>query len=50
MGIQLFAENDWKSNFVNDYSIKRIPRFILIDPKGKIVNASAPRPSNPIIS
>ncbi|MDC1162023.1 TlpA disulfide reductase family protein [Tenacibaculum sp.] len=46
-GIQLFADNDWKSKFVTDYMIQGIPRFILIDPAGNIVNANAPRPSDP---
>ena len=45
-GIQLFADNDWKSEFVTDYQIEGIPRFILIDPDGNIVDANAPRPSN----
>ncbi|MBW1298043.1 TlpA family protein disulfide reductase [Aquimarina litoralis] len=46
-GIQLFADNSWGSKFVQDYDIKGIPRFILIDTEGKIVNADAPRPSDP---
>ena len=46
-GIQLFADNDWNSGFVKDYQINGIPRFILIDPDGNIVNSNAPRPSNP---
>lgn len=46
-GIQLIADNAWKSKFVTDYAIEGIPRFILIDPNGNIVNADAPRPSNP---
>ena len=45
-GIQLFAENDWNSNFVKGYKINGIPRFILIDPAGKIVSPDAPRPSS----
>ena len=45
-GIQLFAPKDWKSKFVRDYGIEGIPTFILIDPKGNIVSASAPRPSS----
>lgn len=45
-GIQLFADNDWKSDFVKSYAIDGIPRFILIDTEGKIVNADAPRPSD----
>lgn len=45
-GTQLIADNDWQSDFVKDYQIKGIPRFILVDPKGKIVSADAPRPSD----
>ncbi|WP_282072112.1 TlpA family protein disulfide reductase [Polaribacter atrinae] len=45
-GLQLFADNNWESKFIEDYQIKGIPRFILIDPKGNIVNANAPRPSD----
>ncbi len=45
-GVQLFADNDWKSKFVQDYMIRGIPHFILIDPEGKIVKYSAPRPSD----
>ena len=44
-GIQLFADNNWESQFIKDYLIKGIPRFILIDPQGNIINANAPRPS-----
>lgn len=46
-GMQLFADNDWNSKFVKDYQIQGIPRFILIDAEGNIVNANAPRPSDP---
>jgi len=46
-GIQLLADNAWESKFVQDYLIRGIPRFILIDPQGNIVNANAPRPSDP---
>ncbi|WP_300567339.1 TlpA disulfide reductase family protein [Flavobacterium sp.] len=46
-GIQLFADNDWNSQFAKDYAIEGIPRFILIDPNGNIVSADAPRPSDP---
>jgi len=45
-GIQLLADNAWFSQFVKDYFIKGIPRFILIDPDGNIVNPDAPRPSS----
>ncbi len=46
-GIQLFADNDWNSEFVKNYKINGIPRFILIDPNGKVVTPDAPRPSDP---
>ncbi len=45
-GLQLFADSDWKSKFVEDYMIKGIPRFIIVDPKGNIISANAPRPSD----
>jgi len=43
--LQLWARNG--KGFSEDYSIASIPRFILIDPKGKIVDAQFPRPSSP---
>ena len=46
-GIQLIADNGFNSTFIKDYKINSIPRFILIDPEGNVVNADAPRPSNP---
>ena len=45
-GIQLFAPNGWQSQFVLDYKIQGIPRFLLIDPEGHIVTPDAPRPSS----
>ncbi len=48
-GVQLFSDKAWKSDFVQDYKIQGIPRFILIDPKGNIVNPDAPRPSSPAL-
>ncbi|MFT4683896.1 MAG: thiol-disulfide isomerase/thioredoxin [Flavobacteriales bacterium] len=44
-GIQLFAGED--QSFSQAYDIRGIPRFILIDPEGNIVDANAPRPSEP---
>ena len=44
-GIQLYAGNN--NSFSNEYQITTIPRFILVDPKGNIVDANAPRPSDP---
>lgn len=45
-GVQLFSDANWSSQFVKDYRINGIPRFILVDPLGNIVTADAPRPSS----
>mgnify|MGYP000403909361 CR=1 FL=1 len=44
-GTQLWSGKDY--SFQQAYEITGIPRFILIDPKGNIVDANAPRPSDP---
>ncbi len=44
-GIQLYAKEDKK--FVDGYRVSSIPRFILLDPEGNIVDSNAPRPSDP---
>lgn len=46
-GIQLFADNNWGSDFIKAFSINSIPRFILIDPTGKVIDSNAARPSDP---
>lgn len=46
-GLQILADKNWESSFVQEYGIYGIPRFILLDPEGNIVSADAPRPSNP---
>lgn len=46
-GVQLFADKDWSSDFIKSFEINSIPRFILIDPNGKVVQADASRPSSP---
>jgi len=46
-GVQLIADNDWNSDFAKSFAVTSIPRFILIDPSGKVVKAAAERPSNP---
>ncbi|KJD32868.1 thioredoxin [Tamlana nanhaiensis] len=45
-GIQILSPNGWQTDFVQNYKINGIPRFILIDPDGNIVSADAPRPSS----
>ncbi len=44
-GVQLFA-NPNDMSFIEDYQVEGIPRFILIDTNGNIVNSNAPRPSD----
>lgn len=46
-GIQLIADKDFKSEFIGQYMPRGIgvPRFILLDPQGNIVDSHAPRPS-----
>ena len=46
-GIQVISDNGWQTEFVQGFKINGIPRFILIDPAGNVVNADAPRPSSP---
>ncbi len=42
--LQLISEDGWNTGIVNDYLIKSIPRYILIDPDGNIVSSRAPGP------
>lgn len=45
-GVQLFADNDWKSDWIQAFKIDGIPRFILIGPDGKVIDPNAARPSS----
>ena len=45
-GIQLFSPQGYESQFIKDYVSIGIPRFVLINPEGKIVTPFAPRPSS----
>ncbi|MEN8856758.1 MAG: TlpA disulfide reductase family protein [Flavobacteriaceae bacterium] len=47
-GVQLWAGKD-DARFSQEYMISGIPRFILIDPQGNIVESNAQRPTNPSI-
>ncbi|MDN3663856.1 TlpA family protein disulfide reductase [Algibacter miyuki] len=46
-GIQILADKAFDSQFVLDYNIRSIPRFIVLDPNGVIVSPNAPKPSDP---
>ncbi|MFT5640928.1 MAG: thiol-disulfide isomerase/thioredoxin [Cyclobacteriaceae bacterium] len=47
-GIHLYAPGASKATIMQDYGINGIPRFILIDKEGKIIDADASRPSGNI--
>ena len=44
--IQIHAEKAWKSKIVKENGINGIPRFMLIDKEGNLVNVNAPAPSS----
>lgn len=46
--VQLFAE-EGNDKFFKDFIVNSIPRFILIDKDGKIINSNAKRPSDPAL-
>ena len=48
-GVQLIADNAWESKINEEYIIKGIPRFILIDKEGKLIDATADSPSSDAI-
>ena len=45
-GTQLIMDRKWIS-FMHSYDVATIPRYILLDKEGKIINLNMPRPSNP---
>lgn len=46
-GVQLYSGGEaWQSDFVQEYRIQGIPRFIMVDPEGKIFDADTHRPSS----
>ncbi len=48
-GIQLLEDRSLGSLFSIHYNVTQIPRFILIDPKGVIVDSDVARPSDPLL-
>jgi len=48
-GEQLHSPGNWKSDAVKFFKISSIPRYMLIDKNGKIIDPNAKRPSDPAI-
>ncbi|MCH6235139.1 TlpA family protein disulfide reductase [Cognataquiflexum rubidum] len=47
-GLQWFAANAWQSELTQFFMVNSIPRFILLDKEGKIIDPSTERPSGNI--
>ena len=47
-GLQLYADKAWKSTLATEYLIHSIPRFMLFDREGNIIDVRAARPSGNI--
>lgn len=47
-GLQWFAENGWASELAQHFKVNGIPRFLLLDAEGKVLDPSADRPSGKI--
>ena len=45
-GIHLYSQG-WGSKTAQDYAVQAIPRYVLIDQEGKLIDASMSRPSDP---
>ena len=45
-GIHLYASPETKELFKELYDLRSIPRYMLIDEKGNIINANLPMPSD----
>ena len=43
------ANSDVHQELNNQFNVRSIPRYVLIDKKGKVVSANATRPSNPAV-
>lgn len=46
---QFIIPDNFKSVFAKEYNIRAIPRFMMFDTEGRIININAERPSNPNI-
>lgn len=48
-GVQLLCSRAHKDPFMQQLAVHGIPRFVILDPKGKVWDASSLRPSNPVL-
>ena len=44
-GIHWYADNNWESDLAKHFMIRGIPRFLLLDAEGQVIEPSADRPS-----
>jgi thiol-disulfide isomerase/thioredoxin len=47
LGLKEFGQNGHSFEITNKYQIRSIPRYMIMDKNGKIINSNAPRPSSP---
>lgn len=49
-GVQLICAKRFKHPFIQQIGLSGIPRFILLDKEGKVIDIQTLRPSNPVLS
>jgi thiol-disulfide isomerase/thioredoxin len=47
-GTHVYAKGAWKADIMTHFVVEGIPRYILLDTEGKIIDRNAPRPSGNI--
>ena len=47
-GTHVYAENAWQADIMQHFIVEGIPRYILLDQAGRIIDQNAPRPSGNI--
>ena len=48
-GIQLICNKGYKDPFPKQIALSGIPRFLLLDKEGKVIDFESLRPSNPVL-
>lgn len=49
-GVQLICAKGFKHPFIQQIGLSGIPRFVLLDKEGKVIDIQTLRPSNPVLS